>query len=99
MSRPIIREILKEGTERINQRMLGNLPPQIEHRRSVISWIVIVAVCVIFASVLRRVFQTFRQPRQVAGTVTLRLEAVLHDVQLRGASSWSGCLRRDMKRR
>jgi multiple sugar transport system permease protein len=60
-----IREILKRGAVKINQRMLGNLPPEIQTRRNIVAWIVIGAVIVIFVVVLRKVFQAFRPPDQL----------------------------------
>jgi multiple sugar transport system permease protein len=59
-----IRQILQRGTEKINYQMLDNLPPAEQTKRNIVSWIVIVAVVVIFAIVLRKVFQTFRPPEQ-----------------------------------
>lgn len=57
-----IRGILKRATERINQKMLGNLPPEERVRRNVVAWVVIGAVTVIFAFVLRAVFRAFTPP-------------------------------------
>ncbi|MCC6422925.1 MAG: extracellular solute-binding protein, partial [Phycisphaerales bacterium] len=58
----IISQILKRSARAIDQKLLGLLPPPVERRRQVISWVVIALVAAIFALVFRWVFRTFRPP-------------------------------------
>jgi multiple sugar transport system permease protein len=62
-----IRQILRRATERINQKLLGHLPPPVRKRRTTISWIVIAAVVLIFVLVLRRVMRVFAPPEVSGG--------------------------------
>ena len=55
----IIRGILERATEKINIRMLGNLPPEVAKKRNAISWGVILLVLISFAWVLRVVLKAF----------------------------------------
>jgi ABC-type sugar transport system permease subunit/ABC-type glycerol-3-phosphate transport system substrate-binding protein len=55
----IIRGILQRATEKINVRMLGNLPPDVAKRRNAISWGVIAIVLVGFLWVMRVVLKAF----------------------------------------
>ena len=58
-----IRRILAESTVRINQKMLGNLPPAQRQKRERVAWAAIAGVVVVFAVVLRKVVRTFRPPQ------------------------------------
>ncbi len=58
-AKAIIRSILERATVNINQKMLGNLPPQVAKQRNIISWIVIVLAIGSFLVVLRMVFKAF----------------------------------------
>lgn len=55
----IIRGILERATEKINIRMLGNLPPEVARQRNAVSWGVIIGVLVLFLWVLRVVLKAF----------------------------------------
>jgi ABC-type sugar transport system permease subunit len=57
-----IRQILKRANERINQKMLGNLPPEDAARRNRVAWAVIVIVMGAFAVVMLMVFRAFTPP-------------------------------------
>ena len=58
-AKTIIRGILERATAHINQKMLGNLPPEVARQRNMVSWIVIVLAIGIFLMVLRVVFKAF----------------------------------------
>jgi hypothetical protein len=51
--------ILRRATGRINEKLLGILPPAEQRRRNVVAWVTVAVVVVVFAWVLRRVFQSF----------------------------------------
>lgn len=61
-----IRRILKRAADRINQKMLGQLPAPIVARRNTTAWIVIAVVVVLFAWVLTRVMRYFTPPQEMA---------------------------------
>ncbi|MCC6679918.1 MAG: extracellular solute-binding protein [Phycisphaeraceae bacterium] len=55
----LISGILERATDRINIKMLGNLPPEMARQQNIISWGVIIVVLVSFTVVLRMVFKAF----------------------------------------
>lgn len=57
-----IRQILQRATQRINQKMLGNLPPEEKSRRNTVAWVVITLVMATFALVMVTVFRAFAPP-------------------------------------
>ena len=61
----IIREILRRSTARINQKMLGHLTPEQRSERTVVAWIVVVVVALVFGLVFRKVIQLFT-PEEMA---------------------------------
>ncbi len=78
LARPVIKRILQDAKEQIDRKLLGILPPPIQRRNNIISWIVIALVVVIFSLVLRKVFvaftpEEFRRPasRHAPGATSL----------------------------
>jgi multiple sugar transport system permease protein len=61
----IVSAILKRATDRINEKMLGNLPPPVQRQRSIVAWAVIAAVIIIFIFVMRKVFEAFKPPASI----------------------------------
>jgi multiple sugar transport system permease protein len=59
MAKAEIRAILKRGTAKINETMLGHVPAPVQARENSIAWMVIVAVALIFVLVMRRVTRVF----------------------------------------
>ena len=58
-AKEIIRGIMERGTQRINEKMLGNLTPRQARQRNVVASGVILLVLAIFAIVMRSVLKAF----------------------------------------
>ncbi len=63
----IIREIMRRGTDNINEKMIGILPPEVRRTRNWVAWTVIVLVTIAFVWTIQKTYQTFRPPVDVGG--------------------------------
>ena len=54
-----IRRILDRATERINQRLLGHLTPEVQQRRGTIAWFVVVLIVLLFTLAFWKVIRLF----------------------------------------
>jgi multiple sugar transport system permease protein len=64
-----IRRILQRATQRIDEKMLGNLPPHVQKRQNRVAWIVIAAVAAVFALMFRRVLRTFSPATETSAPI------------------------------
>lgn len=54
-----IRRILDRAAERINQRLLGHLPAEVQQRRGIIAWVAVVLIVLLFSLVFWKVIRLF----------------------------------------
>jgi multiple sugar transport system permease protein len=69
-----IRAILRRATQKINEKMLGNLSKPVQRRQDAVAWLVITAVVIIFGLVMTRVTRVFHPAGQIKGRVPFKLK-------------------------
>ena len=70
-----IRRILADATKRIDLKLLGNLSPQTQRHRATTAWVVIAAIVVAFAVLMRRAFRSFRFVELDSGASMIRRQS------------------------